>query len=103
MTLDDILEKVGYKFEDLNSLERETVISWSNALSSKDISVSDIRDFIDRLKVAVENELAVDGLSKTRDLYLKARLKNLLALEGFISGPEKAKKALELYLGKKKA
>ena len=57
---------------------------------------------LQELKTVVEKELTSFDLSERQDLFLKARLKNLVAIDGFLSGPEKAKAALESYLGKLK-
>jgi hypothetical protein len=100
--IDKITEVTGLGFEDLKGAERETVMNWINAIDSREISLDGVRTFINGMRVAVDTELAVDNLSKKRDLYLKARLKNLIALEAYLEGPEKAKRALELYLNKLK-
>lgn len=98
----NIIEKVaeitGVNFEDLNYAERQIIRGWVNALSQKELTLDSVKQFISSLKFAVENELANDTPSGKRDLFLKARLKNLMALEAFLQGPEKAKEALESYL-----
>jgi hypothetical protein len=98
MTLTDILERTGLKMEDLNAAERETALKWADALSRKDLTVADIRAFLLDLRTAVERELVEPDLSPAKDAHLKAQLKNLITLEAFLSGPERAAKALEKYL-----
>jgi hypothetical protein len=100
--LDKITELTGLKFEDLNQAERETAMNWVTQMAEREITLEDIKSFILSMRQAVDNELAIDNLSKNRDLYLKARLKNLILFEAFLTSPEKAKKALELYLKKLK-
>ncbi len=100
--IDKITEVTGLGFEDLKGDERETVMNWINAIESREVSLDSVRAFITGMRLAVDNELATDNLSKKKDMFLKARLKNLIALEGYLEGPEKAKKALELYLNKLK-
>ena len=100
--IDKVAEVTGLGFEDLKGDERETVMNWINAIESREISLDSVKSFITGMRLAVDNELAVDNLSKKKDMFLKARLKNLIALEGYLEGPEKAKKALELYLNKLK-
>jgi len=97
--IDKIEEITGRKFEDLNYEERDVVRGWMSAISQKDPTIDSLREFVANWKVTVENQLANDELSQKKDMFLKARLKNLLAIEGFLQGPEKAKKALEAYLG----
>lgn len=96
--LDELLERVGLKYEDLNETERETVMSWADALNEKSISVDLIRSYISRMKDSVENELAVTGHEYKKDIYLKARLRNYLLLEAFLTSPEKARAAIEKTL-----
>lgn len=98
--LDRIAELTGLKFEDLNQAERETAMGWVSSMAEKEITLDDIKNFVIGMRQSVDNELAIDSLTKNRDLYLKARLKNLIMLEAFLTSPEKAKKALELYLKK---
>lgn len=100
--LDKISELTGLKFEDLKPVERETAMNWIQTMAEREIGLEDVRMFINSMRVAVDGELAVSNLSREQDLYLKARLKNLIMLEAFITSPEKAQKALELYLKKLK-
>lgn len=96
--LDKISELTGLKFEDLSADERDTAMNWVRTVSEREIGLDDVKNFVSNMRLAVDNELAIADLSKERDLFLKARLKNLILLEGFMAGPEKARKALELYL-----
>ena len=92
--INEILEKSGLKFNDLNSSERETLYTWEEALAKSQISVEKIKTYITSMKAAVEQELTVSNLGSKQDLYLKARLRNYMLLEGFLSSPEKAKEAM---------
>ena len=98
--LDKIAELTGLKYEDLNAAEKETAMNWVRTISERELTLDDIRAFVLSMRRGVDNELATHKLSKEKDLFLKARLKNLILLEGFLNGPEEAKKALELYLKK---
>jgi len=93
--INEILEKAGLKFNDLNANERETLYTWEEALAKSQISVEKIKVYINTMKAAVEQELSVSGLNTKQDLYLKARLRNYMLLEGFLSSPERAKEALD--------
>jgi hypothetical protein len=95
--MDKILELLGLKWEDLNTAERETLMSWVKAANSKQVGRNEIKEYVQRLRMDVDNQLATEKLNKKQDLFLKARLKNLILLEAFMIGPEQAKKSLEMY------
>ena len=89
------LEERGIKYETLTTAEKETLSQWSKALASKELTVSDVKEYIRALIEGVERELANYNLDKNQDLFLKARLKNYLMISDFLIGPEKAKKYIE--------
>jgi len=98
MLIDDILEKVGLKYEDLTSSERETLHSWLNILSRNQLTIERVRDYISSMRSNVEQKLCETGHDSKQDLYLKARLKNYILLEAFLSTPEKARAAIDQTL-----
>lgn len=96
--LKDFLSKHNLKYDELNSSERETLTQWMETLQARTLTVPAITEYIGRMKDAVSAELAAYNLSKEQDLLLKARLKNYLLLEAFLTSPEKARKAIEQSL-----
>lgn len=110
MKIDDILKRYDLKFEDLSADERETLFTWLRVLGEGKITIESIRTYIASMKEAVEKELTdypeetiikiwfiKIRIAKNRDkeLILKARLRNYMLLEAFLSTPERAKQALE--------
>jgi hypothetical protein len=104
---DNLLDKAGLKFEDLNAAERETYNQWLESLSKNTLTLASVRDYVQAMKDQVEGELVAFVGPKTvwdflfrrkKDVYLTARLRNYMLLLTFLSGPEKAKKALERSL-----
>ena len=95
MIIDDILKKYGLKYEDLNSLERETLNSWLEIVNKGQINVGKIKSYIIAMRDSVEQELTKTGHNSKQDMFLKARLRNYMLLEAFLSTPEKARQALE--------
>lgn len=92
----NLLEKFGLSYEDLNTVEKETYVSWLNDWESKKLDVADIRGYIVAMKNAVAMELADTPYSdKDKGKILKARLKNYILLEAFLTAPEKARERLE--------
>ena len=93
--LDELLEKVGLKYEDLNQIEKETLNTWMEALQKGQLSVERIKEYITSMREAVEQELAKSDLGSKQDLFLKARLRNYMLLDAFLTTPEKAKQQIE--------
>ena len=93
--LDKILEKFNLKFEDLSADERETLTTWSAAIQKSKVTPDGVRDFIISMRVSVEKELTKTDHNTKQDIFLKARLRNYLVLEGFLTSPEKAEEQLE--------
>jgi hypothetical protein len=105
--IDEILSKSGLKIEDLNAAERQTLFDKLQSMATRVLTVDDIRETITQMRDSVEVELAGytepktlwDFLfSKRKDIYRRARLRNYMLLLAFLSGPEKARKAIEQSL-----
>ncbi len=95
MNIDQVLEKTGLKYEDLNAVERETLKTWMEDLSKNRLTLEAVKRYIESMKEGVEQELTKVGFDSKQDLLLKARLRNYMLLSAFLEAPEKAKKALE--------
>lgn len=105
MTINDILEKFNLKYEDLNSVERETLNTWLEALSKSKLTLENVKTHLASMRDAVEQELTKESMKRPsfwaflfnfrKDNLLKARLRNYMLLEAFLSTPERAKQALE--------
>jgi len=95
MNVDDILKPTGLDYEKLTNEERETLHSWLNVLNKSKLTLEGVKTYIASMKDAVEKELTKHTLDYNQDVFLKARLRNYLLLEAFLSTPEKAKQAIE--------
>ena len=93
--IDELLTKAGLKYEDLNAVERETLNTWMEALQKGQVSVEKVREYITSMKEAVEQELSKSDLGSKQDLFLKARLRNYMLLDAFLTTPERAKQQIE--------
>jgi len=93
--LGEILDKVGLKYDELTTEERETLHSWVGSVEQSTMSGSKIKDYIQSMKDSVSLELSDSKIGKRQDMYLKARLRNYILLEAFLETPEKAKSALD--------
>jgi len=93
--VDDILEKTGLKYEELRPDEKETLNVWMQALDKGQLTVDKIKNYIFTMREVVEGELTKTDLNKKQDAFLKARLRNYMLLEAFLTSPEKAREQME--------
>lgn len=107
MVIDNLLEKIGVKYEDLSSEEKETYKKWLSVLDTKPLTIEDVKFYLEQAKNNVSMELAdCDEFDRfgpfkwvsRKHVGLKARLKNYLLLEAFLQSKEKAKNSLEKSL-----
>lgn len=108
--LDKLLEERGLTFDQLQGEERTMYFRWMEQLSVKELTIDDVKTYVSGLRKIIEKELATSDLTaygifgflftwrKNKDLFLKARLKNIMLLEDMLVGPEQAKKSLEEYI-----
>lgn len=95
MLLDKLLDKKGIKFENLTPEEKETLFIWESQLQKGKLTIERVKDNILQMKAAVENELTNTEHNSNKDLYLKARLKNYLLLEGLLTSADRAKQEID--------
>ena len=93
-----MLQKFNITYDKLTEIERETLSGWLHNISQKQTSIEDVKDYIRKMTESVEQELCEHELPRTKDIFLKARLKNYILLSDFLTTPDKAKKSLEQYL-----
>lgn len=96
--IDEILKRFNLKYEDLTVAEKDTLFSWAESLSKKNLTVEGIKTYIASMRDGVEVELAKTGFGSKEDTLLKGRLRNYMLLEAFLTSPEKAKQAIERAL-----
>jgi hypothetical protein len=93
--VDELLESLGVTYDELTPDEKHIYSQWYSDLEKRELTMSDIKQYVSDLCDVVCNEMSVPNLTKNQDLYLKARLKNYVLFKAFLSTPERAKKALE--------
>jgi hypothetical protein len=87
-------------YDNLSITERET---FNQAVFSiKNLSIADLKEYISDMKNSIALQLTdITGGKEEdleKDLILKARLKNYILLEAFLTVPDKAEKALKKSL-----
>lgn len=95
MDIDSLLESLGVKYEELTAAERETYNQWSKELAQTTVTIEKVHDYIKTLRDNIETELANYETEGKKDIYLKARLRNIMLLDAMLSAPELARKRLK--------
>lgn len=94
-----ILESFGIKdYDNLTPDEQTTLKGWVDKVEKATITLEDIKRGVMVMREVVENELVREETQGRKDIYLKARLKNLILLETILNRPEKARAALDSYI-----
>ena len=96
--VDEILGKKKLAYDDLSKEERETLMMWSQALQNNELTLEKVKGHVASIRDAISGEISRFDNSKEQDLFLKARLKNIILIEALLSSPERAKKAIEQAL-----
>jgi hypothetical protein len=99
--MDELLGKLGMKYDDLNQSEKETLSKWMESLQTNALTTEKIKEGVQSMKFSVETEL-IDTpehilfiFPNRKQILLKARLRNYMLLEAFLTSPERAKQAIE--------
>lgn len=102
--LSQLLKDKGIDYESLNSAEQATLENWLQAVQQSELTPEKIRQHLELMRNGVVEELVTSEEPKhfwhvlhlnRRRAVLEARVRNYTMLIAFLSGPEKAKKALE--------
>lgn len=101
--MDDLLKSLGINtngvnYDEMTKEEQKTLHEWLDAFRKNELTVAGIKSYIVTMRDSVELELTNTSISSKEDIFLKARLKNYLMMEAFLTAPEKAKKYLEQSL-----
>jgi hypothetical protein len=100
MSLSQLLEKLGLKYEDLTEEEKKTYTQWHEVLSQSEVTIDDLKKFIPAQIEQLEDQQNDYKNSKEKDLFLKAQIRNLKMIHAFILGPEQRRKWLEDHINK---
>ena len=96
---DRILKDQGLNYEDLTKAEQETYNKAN--FSSKTLSIGDIKNYISYMKNAVAMKLSDTLEGDLKNPVLKARLKNYILIEMFLTTPERTEEAFKEQIKKK--
>lgn len=96
--IQELLEAAGIKdFDELRDFEKPIYFKWLEIAQTGQITIEDIKRGIKKMREGIEYSLAIEDLSKSKDIFLKARLKNYILIEAILERPERAKDILDSY------
>lgn len=99
MNTEDYLKKFGLKFEDLNSVERESLFAMVDATKRQALTPGLLLEKFEAIRDSLVNEVSNYENGSRQDLYVKARLRNVNLYINILTSPDKAQRALEQALG----
>lgn len=97
LDVNDFISKLGLKPDELSDWEKDSVRQLEQMANVRSLTPDDLLKYIKWMIRSVEEEL-IKTNNKTKTIYLKARLQNLILLEKTIQGPEEYKKQLNEFL-----
>lgn len=107
--MDELLKKFSIDRNTLTADEIETLDRWAKALSTAQLSVTEVKAYISQMIESIERELtgfetppltfANLFFRSRRERHLKARLQNYVLLRDFLTAPERARSYVEKQLG----
>ncbi len=115
---EEILKRIGFKYDELTGDERATLFSWVDSVNRSTLTLEDVKENIRRMRDAVEQELTqkrnspekwvtlltffipILGIIQKwyqdqREVELKARLRCYTLIEALLTSPERAREQLE--------
>lgn len=99
----EILQSFGIKdYDSLTSAEQETLRGWVDKVEKSVITLEDVKQGVSVMRQSIESELVNYENNGRKDLFIKARLKNLILIETILTRPERARAALDSYLARGK-
>lgn len=107
--MDELLKKFKIDRTTLTADELATLDKWAKALSTQQLSVSDVKQYINQMIDGAERELVGHQnppmtfanlfFRGRRERHLKARIENYVMLRDFLTAPERARAYVEKQLG----
>ena len=95
----EILAKFGIKdYDQLNEAEQATLREMVDKVEKAKITLEDVKKAIASMREAIEADLVKVETTGRKDLFLKARLRNVILLETILTRPDRARASLETYI-----
>jgi hypothetical protein len=93
--LQQFLNKLGVKgYEDLNQEEKQVFQQYQEVLT-KEVTVADIKTLVKNQIDAILISMAEYSNDSRKEMYLKARLRDMMMIKALLEAPDKAKENLK--------
>ena len=96
--MDELLQRFNLTYDELYPVEKEQLNTWMEALQKNELTLAKVKGYIGAMRESLELELTKVGHESKQDLFMKARLRNYMLLDAFLTSPEKARQAIERSL-----
>mgnify|MGYP001053536782 CR=1 FL=1 len=93
--LNQTLRKLGVTYKDLNQEERDTFNAWRDALSGRELTDEDVKNFLDTEFNESVKKLSTSENSKELDMFLKMKVDFIIKIKEFLASPETEKRMVE--------
>ncbi len=116
--IDEVLERNGLKYSQLNPHEREYLNTWLTSFKTESLTIPKVQQYVSGMRAAIEQELTsksetpqswmsvlsllipLVGIVRKwyqdqRKVELQARLRNYMLLEALLTAPDKAQQEME--------
>lgn len=96
--LKKVLDSIEATYDELSEEEKKTLEQYEETLSIPEITIDDVKTFIPAEIARIVQELENYRNSEKKEIYLKARLRNMRALEVYVLQPERDRARLKKEL-----
>ena len=97
--IEKLLKKRGINdLNDLTDEEKAIYDEWEKVLSLSSLTLKDLEKFLNEQVPRLTKELIEPDISDKKNIYLKARIADFMAILAVIQKPKIAKKELENYI-----
>ena len=98
--LTEVLNKLHKQYNELSPIAQATYDRWEKILSAGPITIENLKTFLESEKEAIIKDLASSRYETNlrEDMFLKARLNDILIILALLESPQKAAVMQESYL-----
>lgn len=89
ISIDQLLSRAGVRREELTKEEEQSFLEMYELAKKNDLSVQKIKDIIDELVQNLSLKVSEWDTPKHQDIYIKARLRNYLVLQGALNAKDR--------------
>lgn len=98
--LNQLLEKLGLTYDALTAAEKATYTEWAKTLSTKDVTIDDLKAFLEREQEKADINCRNRENSEKAQLHFQMYATFLADVQAFLKGPGRQREELKARLKK---